>query len=53
MEHTIKSKDPKCFDADYYISNAPWEFDGMSSQKAYLHFMQFGFQEGRAYHFTC
>lgn len=53
MENTVKSKKPKCFDADYYISNAPWEFEGMSSQRAYQHFMQFGFQEGRAYHFTC
>lgn len=53
LQDRIKLKDPKCFDADYYINNAPWEFEGMSASKAYQHFIQFGFQEGRAYHFTC
>lgn len=53
MQGKVKLKDFKCFDADYYINSAPWEFEGMSAQKAFKHFLEFGFQEGRAYHFTC
>ena len=53
MQDNIKLKNFKCFDADYYVNSAPWEFEGMSAQKAFQHFLEFGFQEGRAYHFTC
>lgn len=53
LQNDPKLKDFKCFDADYYINSAPWEFGGMSAQKAFQHFLEFGFQEGRAYHFTC
>jgi len=53
MRNNPKLKDFQCFDADYYINSAPWEFEGMSAQTAFQHFLEFGFQEGRAYHFTC
>ncbi len=53
MQSNPKLKDFKCFDADSYINSAPWEFEGMSAQTAFQHFVNFGFQEGRAYHFTC
>ena len=53
LQNNSKLKDFKCFDADYYVNSAPWEFEGMSAEKAFQHFLQFGFQEGRAYHFTC
>lgn len=53
LQNHSKLKDFKCFDADYYVNSAPWEFEGMSAEKAFQHFLQFGFKEGRAYHFTC
>lgn len=53
LMNNSKLKDFKCFDADYYVNSAPWEFEGMSAEKAFKHFLEFGFREGRAYHFTC
>ena len=53
LQNTAKLKNFKCFDADYYINSAPWEFEGMLPQQAFQHFLEFGFKEGRAYHFTC
>ena len=53
QENSQRLTNFQCFDADFYISSAPWEFEGMSAQKAFQHFLEFGFKEGRAYHFTC
>lgn len=47
------AKGPACFDADLYISASPVELEGYDAQRAWLHFIMFGFREGRPYRFAC
>lgn len=49
----IIAKGPKCFDHELYISASPVELEGYDAERAWLHFIMFGFREGRPYRFAC
>lgn len=49
----VAARGKQCFDAKYYISQAPFEFKGWTGDTAWEHFITYGYKEGRAYQFQC
>ena len=42
-----------CFDAEFYIHASPTEFSAFTAEKAFAHFLEFGYSEGRVYRMVC
>ena len=42
-----------CFDAEFYIHGSPTEFEGFTAERAWAHFLEFGFHEGRVHRMVC
>lgn len=49
----VAARGRQCFDAKFYIDGSKLEFKGWSGDRAWDHFVAYGFREGRPYRFTC